>query len=125
MESTSISELSERARLLEDQVRELGARLEESRHRARRGFLALLCSTALVVVAGGAYAVDRIKRLEITGPRDDLRVAIGVNEANSSAGLEVYGTEGGRRLFVGVSPNGTPVIEFFNAEGRSLRAITP
>lgn len=127
MDSNTTAGSVDRIGELELEVRALNARLEVSLRRTRRIAILAVCAIVVPVVAGGASFVrDQFTRMEILGPNNDVRIAMNVNAKDSSAGIALNNAEGKRVLLLGVDPQGTPEIVFFDPTGTKIaKAIQP
>src|SRR4051794_31875049 len=92
---------------LEREVQALSMRLEAASRLVRRVAAVATCSLAVVVFAGGAALVaEQFSRVEVLGPKNDVRVRIDVNPQNSGAGIGLLDVNGVLRLGIGVNPQG-------------------
>jgi len=114
---------------LEEDLRRVTRRLDDSeraRRRARKAGAGVLIASALLLVGGAAQLANRVARLDVVGPNDDVRASISVNPENGSAGLEVFGINGRRVVFLGTSANGTPNLAIYDPSGQAIvRSLTP
>src|SRR3954469_4647227 len=79
---------------LEEQLQDVTRRLDRSERdnrRMRRVGAGVLIAAALLIAGGAAQLANRVPRLDVVGPNNDVRVSISVNPENGSAGLEVFG----------------------------------
>ena len=120
---------AERIARLEDELHDLTRRLEDSeraRRRSRRAGAGVLAVAALLIAGGAAQFANRVPRLEVVGPNNDVRASISVDPVNGSAGLEVFGLNGRRVIFLGTSAEGTPNLAIYDPSGQAIiRNILP
>jgi hypothetical protein len=123
------SDLTGKVARLEEELRSLALRLDRSERglrRMRRVGAGSFAAVVLMLVGGAAQLGTRTPRLDVVGPNDDVRVSISVNQASGSAGLEVFGLNGRRVLFLGTSAEGVPNMALYDAAGQGIvRTFTP
>jgi hypothetical protein len=124
-----VSEMTEKIQRLEEILQRVTLRLDQSERGNRRMRLAaagVLIAAVLLIAAGAAQLSSRVARLDVVGPNNDVRVSISVNPDNGSAGMEVFGTDGRRVVFLGTSANGTPNLSIYDPSGeRVIRSVAP
>jgi hypothetical protein len=124
-----VSEMVGKIQRLEEELRGVTLRLGESERGNQRMRLAgagVLIAAVLLIAGGAAQLSTRVARLEVVGPNNDVRVAISVNPDNGSAGLEVFGTDGRRVVFLGTSATGTPNLSIYDPSGQNvIRSVAP
>jgi hypothetical protein len=100
------------------------AKLERTVRWLKRCFICVAIS-GLAVVAGGAVEQED-NSINIKDQANVLRVSMGFNKVNVSAGLEVYSEKGLPRILVGETNQGVPIIMFYSADGtKVVRTIGP
>lgn len=108
---------------LEEELRGVTRRLEESERahrRLRRSGAGALIASVVLIAGGAAQLVGRVPRLDVVGPNNDVRASISVNPENGSAGLEVFGMNGRRVVFLGTSEAGTPNLAIYDPSGQVI-----
>jgi hypothetical protein len=124
-----VSEMVGKIQRLEEELRDVTLRLDKSErgnHRMRLAGSGVLIAAVLLIAGGAAQLSNRVARLEVVGPNNDVRVAISVNPDNGSAGMEVFGTNGRRVIFLGTSSTGTPNLSIYDPSGQNvIRSVAP
>jgi hypothetical protein len=123
------SELVEKIHRLEEELRGITLRLDKSERGNRRMRLAgagVFIATILLFAGGAALLGDRVARLDVVGPNNDIRASISVDPNSGSAGLEILGLNGRRVIFLGTSQDGIPNLAIFDPTGqRIVREVAP
>src|SRR3954466_1328222 len=126
-----VSEMVGKIQRLEEELRGVTLRLDQSERGNRRmrlaGAGAGVLAAAILLIAGGAAQVsNRVARLDVVGPNNDVRVSISVNPETGSTGMEVFAVDGRRVVFLGTSANGTPNLSIYDPTGQNvIRSVTP
>jgi hypothetical protein len=124
-----VSGLVEKVDRLEEELRILTLRADESARRHRRGLRAAGLGAfvaAVLLCGGGAALVQQFNQVNVVGPNNDVRVSMKVDPITGSAGLEILGVNGRRVIFLGTSQEGLPNLAIFDATGqRIVREIAP
>ncbi len=119
----------ERIGRLEEELRGVTHRLEESERahrRMRRAGAGGLIAAVLLLAGGAAQFAGRVPRLDVVGPNNDVRAAISVNPEYGSAGLAGFGVNGRRVVFLGTSEDGTPNLAIYDPSGQAIiRNVLP
>jgi hypothetical protein len=123
------AEWAERITRLEEELRGVTLRLDNSERahrRVRKAGAGVLIATVLLLAGGAAQLANRVARLDVVGPNNDVRASISVNPDNGSAGLEVFGMNGRRVIFLGTSRDGTPNLAIYDPSGQAIiRNVLP
>jgi len=115
---------------LEEEIQRLALRLDTSerdhRRRMREAKTGLFLATILLFAGGAALLVERVTRLDVIGPNNDVRVSMSVDPNTGSAGLEIFGVNGRRVIFLGTSRDGLPNLAIYDPTGqRIVREVAP
>ncbi len=123
------SHLAEKVDRLEESLRHMTLRLERAeQHGRRRARLAATAAfgAAMLMFAGGALFVQQVTRLDVIGPNNDVRLAMSVDPITGSAGLEIFGVNGRKMIFLGTSRDGLPNLSMYDPSGlRIIREVAP
>jgi len=127
--TVDVSALLDRIHRLEEDLARVNLRLDRSE--LARPCLSRLAGagaflTAVLLFVGGAAFAQRFDRLDVVGPNNDVRLSMGVDPVSGSAGLEIFGLNGRKMIFLGTSREGLPNLAMYDPTGeRIVREITP
>ncbi len=84
-------------------------------------------AATVLLLAGGAVLIgQQVNRLDVLGPNNDVRLAMSVDPISGSAGLEIFGVNGRKVIFLGTSREGLPNLSMYDPTGRVIiREVAP